>query len=167
MKILFAAAFACASLLIPARATAQPSPAQRSQMSDKVFKNVTVLKGIPVNQFMATMGFFSASLGENCTFCHVQESGGSWARYADDNDKKRTARSVSNRHIEDLHEAAMDHGAIAGKVSGAGGGGFFMFIVPPQHRVKLIRNLNQMQATASGVHFTGEGAESWVTDGFE
>lgn len=81
--------------------------------------------------------------------------------------KKRTARSVSNRHIEALHAAAMDHGAIAGKVSGAGGGGFFMFIVPPQNRVKLIRNLNQMQATASAVHFTGEGAESWVTDGFD
>ena len=63
-------------------------------MSEQVFKNVTVLKGIPVNQFMATMGFFSASLGENCTFCHVQESGGNWARYADDNDKKRTARAM-------------------------------------------------------------------------
>src|ERR1700690_1184242 len=94
MKIPFAAAFACACLLIPALAMAQPSPAQRSQMSDQVFKNVTVLKGIPVNQFMATMGFFSASLGENCTFCHVQESGGSWAPYADDNDKKRTARGM-------------------------------------------------------------------------
>jgi D-glycero-alpha-D-manno-heptose-7-phosphate kinase len=81
--------------------------------------------------------------------------------------KKRTARSVSNRHIEELHAAALAHGAIAGKVSGAGGGGFFMFIVPPQHRVTLIRSLNQMQATASAVHFTGEGAESWVTDGFE
>lgn len=80
--------------------------------------------------------------------------------------KKRTARSVSNKHIEELYEAAMAHGAIAGKVSGAGGGGFFMFIVPPQHRVQLIRSLNQMQATASAVHFTAEGAESWVTDGF-
>ena len=81
--------------------------------------------------------------------------------------KKRTARSVSNSHIEDLHAAALAHGAIAGKVSGAGGGGFFMFIVPPQHRVRLIRTLNRMEATASAVHFTGEGTESWVTDGFE
>ena len=80
--------------------------------------------------------------------------------------KKRTARGVSNRHIEELYDAAMAHGAIAGKVSGAGGGGFFMFIVPPQHRVQLIRSLNQMQATASAVHFTAEGAESWTTPGF-
>ena len=81
--------------------------------------------------------------------------------------KKRTARSVSNSHIEELYGAALGHGAIAGKVSGAGGGGFFMFIVPPHNRVKLIRSLNKMQATASAVHFTGEGAESWITDGFE
>lgn len=81
--------------------------------------------------------------------------------------KKRTARGVSNSHIEELRDAALSHGAIAGKVSGAGGGGFFMFIVPPQHRVRLIRSLNQMQATASGVHFTAEGAESWVTERFE
>jgi len=32
-------------------------------LSDQVFKNVQVMKGIPVDQFMATMGFFSASLG--------------------------------------------------------------------------------------------------------
>ena len=81
--------------------------------------------------------------------------------------KKRTASGVSNSHIEDLHAAALAHGAIAGKVSGAGGGGFFMFIVPPHHRVALIRSLNRMQATASAVHFTAEGAESWITDGFE
>lgn len=77
--------------------------------------------------------------------------------------KKRTARSVSNRHIEDLHAAALAHGALAGKVSGAGGGGFFMFIVPPPRRVDLIRTLNGMAATASAVHLTADGAESWVT----
>ena len=33
-------------------------------MAEQAFKNVRVLKGIPVDQFMATMGFFSASLGE-------------------------------------------------------------------------------------------------------
>jgi D-glycero-alpha-D-manno-heptose-7-phosphate kinase len=78
--------------------------------------------------------------------------------------KKRTARSVSNSHIESLYDAAMAHGALAGKVSGAGGGGFFMFIVPPQRRVHLIRTLNRMEATASAVHFTADGAESWITD---
>ena len=77
--------------------------------------------------------------------------------------KKRTAHAVSNPHIEALHAAALAEGALAGKVSGAGGGGFFIFMVPPQRRVHLIRSLNQMAATASAVHFTAEGAESWVS----
>ena len=34
-------------------------------MADDVFKNVQVLKGIPVNQFMETMSFFSASLARH------------------------------------------------------------------------------------------------------
>jgi len=62
--------------------------------SEQVFKNIQSMKGIPINEFMGTMGFFSASLGESCTFCHVDESGGSWDRYADDNDHKRTARRM-------------------------------------------------------------------------
>jgi cytochrome c2/outer membrane lipoprotein-sorting protein len=63
-------------------------------MAEQAFKNVRVLKGIPVDQFMATMGFFSASLGETCTDCHSAESGGSWAKYADDNPRKNTARAM-------------------------------------------------------------------------
>lgn len=72
------------------RGQAQPA----AQTSEQAFHNVQLLKGIPVNQFMATMGFFSASLGENCTFCHVADSSGNWAKYADDNPNKRTARSM-------------------------------------------------------------------------
>jgi len=63
-------------------------------MSDTFFKNVQILKGIPVDEFMGTMGFFSASTGLNCTDCHVEESGGDWSKYADDNNLKRTARRM-------------------------------------------------------------------------
>jgi len=67
---------------------------QAGPMAEDVFKNVQVLKGIPVDQFMGTMGFFSASLGLNCTDCHVDESGGNWAKYADDNALKQTTRRM-------------------------------------------------------------------------
>jgi photosynthetic reaction center cytochrome c subunit len=73
-------------------ASAQPNPDSRP--AEKVFKNVQSLKGISANEFMATMGFFTASLGESCTYCHVEESGGNWERYADDNDHKRAARAM-------------------------------------------------------------------------
>jgi photosynthetic reaction center cytochrome c subunit len=72
----------------------QASQSARPPMAEEVFKNVQVLKGIPVDQFMGTMGFFSAALGMNCTDCHVDESGGNWAKYSDDNDLKRTARRM-------------------------------------------------------------------------
>jgi hypothetical protein len=40
------------------------------------------------------MGFFSASLGLNCTDCHVEESGGNWARYADNTPRKQMSRKM-------------------------------------------------------------------------
>jgi outer membrane lipoprotein-sorting protein len=85
---------AIACLLGSVLALGQNRPEQKPLMAEEVFKNVRVLRGIPVSQFMATMGFFSASLGENCTYCHVEESGGSWERYADDNAHKETARRM-------------------------------------------------------------------------
>jgi photosynthetic reaction center cytochrome c subunit len=72
----------------------KPVVAPSAPMAEDVFKNVQVLKGIPVDQFMGTMGFFSASLGLNCTDCHVDESGGNWAKYADDNALKQTTRRM-------------------------------------------------------------------------
>jgi hypothetical protein len=68
--------------------------AQKPPMSQDVFKNVQVLKGIPVDEFMGTMGFFAASLSLNCTDCHVKAADGDWARYADDTPLKQTARKM-------------------------------------------------------------------------
>jgi D-glycero-alpha-D-manno-heptose-7-phosphate kinase len=51
---------------------------------------------------------------------------------------------------------------MGGKVSGAGGGGFLMFIVPAQKHVNVIKALNfEVGAQATGVHFTTGGAHSW------
>ena len=74
--------------------SAQTQNATRPQMSEEAFKNIQLLKGIPVDQFMGTMGFFSSSTGLNCTDCHSYDSGGDWAKYADDTPLKRTARRM-------------------------------------------------------------------------
>src|SRR5437868_3138433 len=68
--------------------------AQQASLAEDVFKNVQVLKGIPVDQFMDTMGFFSASLALNCTSCHGVESASDAARFADDPPLKKTARKM-------------------------------------------------------------------------
>jgi outer membrane lipoprotein-sorting protein len=77
-----------ATAAVAARQAAQPP------MAEQVFKNIQVLKGIPVDEFMGTMGFFASAVGLNCTDCHVDESGGSWARYADDNALKQRTRQM-------------------------------------------------------------------------
>jgi len=76
--------------------------------------------------------------------------------------KKRTANSVSNSKVEHLVEVAMDTGAWAGKVSGAGGGGFIMLLTDPEKRYGLIRKLNEAGGIASAVKLTFEGAEAWA-----
>jgi photosynthetic reaction center cytochrome c subunit len=75
-------------------ASGQTPAQQKPLMAEDVFTNVQVLKGIPVNQFMETMGFFSAALGYNCTNCHGDQVLGNWAKYADDTPVKRTARRM-------------------------------------------------------------------------
>ena len=68
--------------------------AQKPILSEQAFKDVQVLRGIPVKEFMETMGFFAAALSLNCTDCHGEASGSSWARYADDTPLKRTSRRM-------------------------------------------------------------------------
>lgn len=79
-------------ILVAAAAAGQTQPEQKPPMAEDVFKNVQVLRGITVGQFMETMGFISASLGLNCSDCHVSEQ--DWAAYARDNDIKQTARKM-------------------------------------------------------------------------
>jgi D-glycero-alpha-D-manno-heptose-7-phosphate kinase len=76
--------------------------------------------------------------------------------------KKSTAAGVTTPEIEMLREVAMRSGALAGKVSGAGGGGFLMFIVPPEDRLRVIRALNEVGAQAGGAEHTMDGVASWI-----
>jgi D-glycero-alpha-D-manno-heptose-7-phosphate kinase len=76
--------------------------------------------------------------------------------------KKETAPGITTPEIESLHKRALEAGALAGKVSGAGGGGFIMFLVPAEHRVQIINVLSQSGAQAEGAHLTTNGAESWI-----
>jgi len=76
--------------------------------------------------------------------------------------KKRTAPGVSNARIESLEAAAREAGAIGAKVSGAGGGGFMMFVVPVERRYRLITALAEQGASAYPVKFSERGSESWT-----
>src|SRR5260370_36257383 len=97
----YVAGVAIAGLLNAAPAFSQARPAdqtgqQKPLLSEEVFKNVQVLRGIPVKEFMETMGFFSASLSLNCTDCHGDASASDWTKYATDTPLKNTARRMIN-----------------------------------------------------------------------
>lgn len=76
--------------------------------------------------------------------------------------KKLLAASVSNPHLDAIYDEAIKAGAIAGKISGAGGGGFFMFFVPAKKRMALIRQLQKREGQVINFHFTSIGSQSWV-----
>jgi hypothetical protein len=82
------------AIVMSGQTAAQRGTGQKPPLAEQVFKNVQLLKGIPVDEFMETMGFFAASTSMNCTDCHSEESGGDWAKYADDTPLKQTARKM-------------------------------------------------------------------------
>jgi photosynthetic reaction center cytochrome c subunit len=91
----------CASLLCVGLLSAQAqrgggaqAAAEKPEMAENVLKNVQVLRGISMDEFMGTMGFFSSALSMNCIDCHVQEAATDWAKYADDTPLKQTARRM-------------------------------------------------------------------------
>jgi D-glycero-alpha-D-manno-heptose-7-phosphate kinase len=75
--------------------------------------------------------------------------------------KKKMANRISNQKIDEIYVTAMKAGARAGKVSGAGGGGFMMFIVDPVKRPDVIRSLRKFSGSVSTCNFVEQGVQSW------
>src|SRR5438128_654141 len=69
----------------PAKAASDSAP----KMTDQVFKNIQVLKGIPADQLIPAMQFITSSLGVECDFCHVEN-----AFDKDEKKPKQTARKM-------------------------------------------------------------------------
>ena len=88
-----AIALVCLCCVAPAsgQASGQAAGQQKPLMAEDIFKNVQVLRGIPVDQFLGTMGFISAALSMNCSECHHT---GSVLQYADDTPMKQMARRM-------------------------------------------------------------------------
>jgi D-glycero-alpha-D-manno-heptose-7-phosphate kinase len=78
--------------------------------------------------------------------------------------KKSTASTVTTPKIEAIYDAAIAAGALSGKVSGAGGGGFMMFFVRPDRRMDVIRALQAFDGEVSNCHFTKNGTQAWTIE---
>lgn len=76
-------------------------------------------------------------------------------------DKKKMATSITNPTIQQAFDKALGAGAIAGKVSGAGGGGFIMFVVEPTKRKNVERALSGLEGRVVEFQFSDKGTQSW------
>ncbi len=59
--------------------------------------------------------------------------------------KRQLASGITNPHIDELFDMAMSAGALGGKITGAGGGGFFLVCVPPENRAAVRKHLSHLR----------------------
>lgn len=75
--------------------------------------------------------------------------------------KKKMANNITNPMIQEAMDVALASGAKAGKVSGAGGGGFIMFVVEPTRKKEVEQALKQLDGFVMPFQFTEGGAHGW------
>ena len=77
--------------------------------------------------------------------------------------KQKVSNSVTNKQIDNIYKVAKLNGAISGKVSGAGGGGFMFFFVKPENKFYLTKQLNKLNGQVINFNFTKKGVENWTS----
>ena len=75
--------------------------------------------------------------------------------------KKRMANNITNPVIQQAMDVAIQAGAKAGKVSGAGGGGFIMFVVDPTRKKEVEEALKKLNGFVMPFNFSDGGAHGW------
>lgn len=75
--------------------------------------------------------------------------------------KRNMAANISNSNIEQIYAAAKAAGAMGGKISGAGGGGFMIFYCPGNTRYAVIQTLNSFGGVVRDYSFTKYGLTTW------
>ncbi|HEU4391819.1 MAG TPA: c-type cytochrome [Blastocatellia bacterium] len=90
----------------PAQAAPQTAAQTGEKTIDQTHKNIQVLKGVPDSQLRPVMNLVSASLGVDCTFCHVRENN-EFVWDKDDKKPKQTARKMMQMTL-DLNKASFE-----------------------------------------------------------
>ncbi|HBL10903.1 MAG TPA: dehydrogenase [Cyanobacteria bacterium UBA11162] len=76
--------------------------------------------------------------------------------------KKKLSSLITNSQIDKLYQVARDAGAYSGKITGAGGGGFIMFMVNPAKKVEIVNALTEQGGQVINFHFTKYGTQAWT-----
>jgi len=76
--------------------------------------------------------------------------------------KKEMADGISNPVIDNVYDTAINAGAIGGKISGAGGGGFMMFFTEKTNRYSVVKALENLGGEVVRYEFTNNGLFAWT-----
>ena len=76
--------------------------------------------------------------------------------------KRQLSSKISNQKLDKIYTDALMHGALGGKLLGAGGGGFFLFYVPPFSKHQLISHLTAQGLKINPFRFEQEGLQAWT-----
>jgi D-glycero-alpha-D-manno-heptose-7-phosphate kinase len=75
--------------------------------------------------------------------------------------KKRFTSHITNSRIDKIYETARANGAIGGKISGAGGGGFMFFICEYDRKHRVAEELQKLGAEVANFNFDKHGLQTW------
>ena len=75
--------------------------------------------------------------------------------------KRRFSSGVTDSRLDGIYDAAISAGALGGKLLGAGGGGFFLFYVPPAQRLSVTRAVCALGCETQKFRFDFHGVTSW------
>ena len=75
--------------------------------------------------------------------------------------KRNFSRMISNDYIDSIYYGAMENGAYGGKLLGAGGGGYFIFYVPPFKKFKLLKYFKSRNIAVQNFRFESVGLKTW------
>lgn len=75
--------------------------------------------------------------------------------------KKKMSPKISTPYVDELYEEARRHGALGGKITGAGGGGYMLFYCPFECKCDVARALTKMGAAVTEFAFEFRGLQTW------
>lgn len=76
--------------------------------------------------------------------------------------KRCLSSQISSHWLDSRYDLAIERGAVGGKILGAGGGGFFLFYVPPFRRHQFVSELSALGMPARGIRFEERGLQAWT-----
>lgn len=75
--------------------------------------------------------------------------------------KKTLSSKISNQQLDELYEIAREHGALGGKITGAGGGGYMLLYCPAEKKHVVAAKLKELGCTSIDMSFEPMGLQTW------